>query len=214
MSTSSSLLTPTDLSPARSFDNKLNSTYEFGPAVPHLSQPSLLEPSSPNRSQDILRSSDSPPYRRSSYHQNSHQSASNTFPFFEPFSERSTPAQSFYSSPQQPRRSDPTRGSQLLRQQQQFPTPSEWLRTQEEPTLESRSSLGIENGLRSHTSYQYSNQGQNQSHSAHEVSPHPTIRAQLSLICHYKLAHQFPLSVAPIVLASLPCLCCPYHQIV
>jgi pumilio RNA-binding family len=180
MSTSSSLLTPTDLSPARSFELKLNSTYEFSPSAPHLSQSSLLEPSSPNKPHDILPPSDSPPYHRQSFSQSPRQPASNPFPFFEPFSERPSPAptvQPLYSSPQISRRSDSSRVPQSWRQQQQFPTPSEWLRASDELPTERKSSLvGAENPLRSPVTYQYPNnpQAQNSSH-AHEVNLLPSL---------------------------------------
>ena len=214
MSTSSTLLTPTDLSPARSFDLKLSSNFEFGPSANHLSQSSLLEPSSPTRPLEFLPLSDSPPFQRQSYSHSSHRSAApNPFPFFEPFSERPSPAptnQPFYGSPQPLRRPDSNRAMQPWRQQQQqLPTPSEWLRTAEEPALESRSGLvGAESSLRPSLNFQYPSQGQGQNVShAHEAS---TLRIFSLLRCLLTTAYQ------PINFLTLlhPSSSPPYHVFV
>ncbi|KAF8167240.1 armadillo-type protein [Crassisporium funariophilum] len=89
-SVSSALLTPTDLSPARSFEVKLHSPYEHA----FLSQSSLLfENGSPGKNHDNL-ASNPPTYRAPLVHLNHsrHQPTNNNFPFFEPFAEPPTPA--------------------------------------------------------------------------------------------------------------------------
>ena len=119
-SVSSALLTPTDLSPGRSFDVKLHSPYEH----PYLSPPSILfENSSPGKDQEGL-APNLPPYRAPLVHlnhaRNQPQAGANFYPFFEPFAEPPTPApiaqnqihpsppadlpQPLYNSPMPPRR--------------------------------------------------------------------------------------------------------------
>ena len=125
-SVSSALLTPTDLSPGRSFDVKLHSPYEH----PYLSPPSILfENGSPVKDQESLTSNlQVPAYRAPLVHLNhartQPQAGANFYPFFEPFAEPPTPApvaqnqihpsppsdipQSLYNSPM-PRRVDHAR---------------------------------------------------------------------------------------------------------
>jgi hypothetical protein len=179
MSTTSSLLTPTDLSPARPFDPKLNSAYEFGPSATHLSPSSLLlDPGSPNRLQDILPPSDSPSYSASHLHP-SQSSVHNLFPSIDRCTER--PAHSvhaFYNSIHLPRRSDLTRGPLLWRQQQRIPAPFEWARMNEDPSMEHTSGLVGTAGepLRSSLNHHYPTQGYNSSSQTHEVSSCQSIR--------------------------------------
>ena len=87
-SATSSLMTPTDLSPStRSFDPKLPLPYDLGHSLPYLQQSSLLfEQNSPARLQEGLFSH-SPTYRSS---QSTVQAPS--FTFFEPFSDVPAPA--------------------------------------------------------------------------------------------------------------------------
>jgi len=165
VSVTSALLTPTDLSPARFFDLKNHPPYELGLSHPYLPQSSLLF-ESPNRPSDSLPTSHSSSYR-SSHSQSSYLSSPNAFPFFEPFSEHPSPApiiQSHYNSPPA-RRPEPSRGPLMEwhqpQQQQQFPTPAEWLRPDEKTGAEhSSGAVGHEEPLRSSFVYQPS---------AHEV---------------------------------------------
>ncbi|PFH49040.1 hypothetical protein AMATHDRAFT_86688 [Amanita thiersii Skay4041] len=93
-SVTSSLLTPTDLSPARSFDVKLQNPYDLGHPVSYLPQSSLLFEQSPNsRAQDSLPlSTHISPYRSQFSHSSTCLPNTNAFSFFEPFSEPPTPA--------------------------------------------------------------------------------------------------------------------------
>ena len=145
-SVSSALLTPTDLSPGRSFDVKLHSPYEH----PYLSPPSILfENGSPVKDQESLTPNlQVPAYRAPLVHLNhtrtQPQAGANFYPFFEPFAEPPTPApvaqnqihpsppsdmpQSLYNSPMPSRRVDHARlqavdwrmNNQLQQQQQQL----------------------------------------------------------------------------------------------
>ncbi|KAM6498886.1 Armadillo-type fold [Amanita muscaria] len=94
-SVASSLLTPTDLSPPRPFDVKLQNPYDLGQSVPFLPQNSLLFEQSPmNRVQETLPlTTHTSPYR-SQFSQSSTclPTANTAYPFFEPFSEPPTPA--------------------------------------------------------------------------------------------------------------------------
>ncbi|KIM82223.1 hypothetical protein PILCRDRAFT_785661 [Piloderma croceum F 1598] len=110
ISTTSALLTPTDLSPARSFDFKLHSPYDthsqsLSPSsynsIPNIQHHNSLLPenSSPIRPFEhrLLSSPQSPSYRSLSQIQSLQQhspylQAPNPFPLFEPFSEQPTPA--------------------------------------------------------------------------------------------------------------------------
>ncbi|KAH7914543.1 armadillo-type protein [Hygrophoropsis aurantiaca] len=135
-STTSALLTPTDMSPAKTFDLKLNSTHEFPPSHPILPTPSLLfDPGSPLRSHDYMQSSQ-PAAQRFTSIQSTHIPGPNAFPFFEPFSEASSPAlssQPFYDSafPQIGRRQELVRVPSTNWRQQQVSAPAEWLRIED-----------------------------------------------------------------------------------
>lgn len=159
MSTASALLTPTDLSPARSFDIKLHSPYELHapslssftynsiPNINHHNNSLLFEQSSSIRSHEHqLHSPQSPSHRslvqpQSLQPQSLYQSADNSFPIFEPFNERRTPApispqfQSHFQSP--PHQSYYTttrtdvRGDPPMSWRQLLPTPPEWLRPED-----------------------------------------------------------------------------------
>jgi len=88
-SVSSALLTPTDLSPGRSFDVKLHSPYEH----PYLSPPSLLfENGSPGKNQEGPLNF--PSHRAPLVHLNHARSqpGANAYSSFEPFAEPPTPA--------------------------------------------------------------------------------------------------------------------------
>jgi hypothetical protein len=139
-------------------------------------------------------SSSHSPYRPS-YSQSSHI---NAFPFFEPFSEHPSPApisQSHYSSPPAPsRRTEPSRAQlpewHQPQQQQQFPTPAEWLRPNETTTAEYNSGIvGHEEPLRSSFTYQPT---------AHEVR-RSTFNSTLDavLICALYKSCTSPLTFSP-----------------
>ncbi|KAF8640907.1 hypothetical protein AX17_000555 [Amanita inopinata Kibby_2008] len=92
-SVTSSLLTPTDLSPARPFDVKLQSPYDLGQSLPYLPQNSLLFEQSPTRVQEPSPlPTHTSPYRSQFSQSSTCLPATNAFPFFEPFSEPPTPA--------------------------------------------------------------------------------------------------------------------------
>jgi pumilio RNA-binding family len=184
-SVSSALLTPTDLSPVRSFDIKFPAQYEHGQHQPYFSQSSLLfENGSPGKHQNTLAAhSPYPPFSHSNL-------PSNAFPFFEPFTEPPTPApinsvhiqyhppspsplpHSLYSSPLPPRRMESARPSpmdwRLTQQLQQQPasTHPDW-----RLACEKDYNFGIntqEDTLRSSFSYQKSTASQ-AFQSSHEV---------------------------------------------
>jgi hypothetical protein len=104
ISTTSPLLTPTDLSPARSFDIKFNAPYDLRRSSSHLSQSSLLlEPNSPTKLQDLSSNfSQYRPVYPTSYHQNALSGNG-------AFTEKS-PDNSFLYATQAARRAEPTRG--------------------------------------------------------------------------------------------------------
>lgn len=169
-SVSSALLTPTDLSPGRSFDVKLHSPYEH----PYLSSPSLLfEHGSPGKDQESLVPTLPTTYRAPLVHLNHahNQHGANAYPFFEPFAEPPTPApmaqnqihpsppsdlpQSLYNS-SLPRRVDHPRlqpvdwrmNNQLQQQQQQSLHP-DWRLASEKFTNDYTFANGREEPLRS-----------------------------------------------------------------
>ena len=121
ISTTSPLLTPTDLSPARSFDIKFNAPYDLRRPASHLSQSSLLlEPNSPTKMQEFPSnfSQYRAPYATS--YQNAQ--ANNNGQFFDKSSDHA-----FLYAAQSTRRGDATRGSSLAwRGPQQLS--SEWSR--------------------------------------------------------------------------------------
>lgn len=137
-SVSSALLTPTDLSPPRSFDLKLNTSYEVGSSHPYLNQSSLLfESSSPGRKQDHLESH-LPSFRTGPSHTQMAHAMTSPFPYFEPFSEPPTPtlataaAQTHYYAPASNSNSHTTY-SPPLRRRGEFtrPPPMDWRLTQQ-----------------------------------------------------------------------------------
>ena len=179
-SVSSALLTPTDLSPGRSFDVKLHSPYEH----PYLSPPSLLfENGSPGKDQETIRV----PLVHLNHTRN--QPGANAYPLFEPFAEPPTPApvaqnqnhlsppsglpQSLYSSTLPRRAIDEARlhpvdwrlNNQL---QQQQPLHPDW-RLAEKITNDYAFGNGREEPLRSSFVYQQSPSTQFLQ-SSHEVS--------------------------------------------
>ncbi|KAH7924798.1 ARM repeat-containing protein [Leucogyrophana mollusca] len=135
-STTSALLTPTDLSPAKTFDLKHNSPRDFPPSHSNLPPSSLLfDPGSPLRAHDYMQSPQTSAQRFTSI-QSTNMAAPNAFPFFEPFSEAPSPAlgsQPFYDSsfPQLGRRPELSRVPSMTWRQQQLSAPAEWLRVEE-----------------------------------------------------------------------------------
>lgn len=104
-SATSALLTPTDLSPAKGIDLKLNN-YEYHSSAPS-PQGLMLDPGPPHRAGEIYPSHHSHPVQPA----NAFQQTATTFPFFEPFSEASAqnPSAQVFSSAQHHlvNRSDP-----------------------------------------------------------------------------------------------------------
>ncbi|KAG1763232.1 armadillo-type protein [Suillus occidentalis] len=131
-STVSALLTPTDLSPAKtSFDLKINPPHELAPSHSTLSPSSILfDHGSPLRAHDFMSHN---VHQRFSSVPSSNLMPPSPLPYFEQSSENSSPAldsQQFYDSafahlnhPELPRGS--------WRQPQQLPAPPEWLRVEE-----------------------------------------------------------------------------------
>ena len=97
-SATSSLLTPTDLSPPRPFDVKLQNPYDLGQSVPYMPQNSLLFEQCPiNRAQDpspLSSQTASAPYRSQFSQSSTCLPTTSSLQFFEPFSEPPTPAPS------------------------------------------------------------------------------------------------------------------------
>ncbi|KAF8633565.1 hypothetical protein AX15_001363 [Amanita polypyramis BW_CC] len=93
-SATSSLLTPTDLSPPRSFDVKLQNAYEFAQSLSYIPQNSLLfEQISTDRAQDPSPLSvHTAPYRSQFSQSSTCLPTTSPLQFFEPFSEPPTPA--------------------------------------------------------------------------------------------------------------------------
>jgi len=126
ISVTSSLLTPTDLSPAKNVDTKF--AYEFHPSEPS-AQGLMLDAGVPHFSDD--------PYASlSSHFQSSHVSSAypqlpNAYPFFEPFSDRPSPAPNMQSFPgvvhRVVNRGEPV--PSVTWQHDRLPTSSEWLRS-------------------------------------------------------------------------------------
>jgi pumilio RNA-binding family len=144
-STASALLTPTDLSPAKTpFDLKITPPYE-APSVPCNVSPSslLFDPGSPLKARDFL-SAVNIPSSRLLEPPVSCALPSGGFPFFDQYLESTSPAlgtQPLYDSafPQLVRRSDLSSvPSSTWRQQQQLP---EWRRAEEK--LMSDFSIGL-----------------------------------------------------------------------
>ncbi|KAG2342064.1 ARM repeat-containing protein [Suillus weaverae] len=131
-STVSALLTPTDLSPAKtSFDLKINPPNELAPSHSTLSPSSLLfDHGSPLRAHDFMSHN---VHQRFSSVPSSNLLPPSPLPYFEQSSENSSPAlgsQQFYDSAfAHMSHSELPRGS--WRQPQQLSTPPEWLRVEE-----------------------------------------------------------------------------------
>ena len=230
-SVSSALLTPTDLSPVRSFELKFPAQYEHGQHQPYFSQSSLLfENGSPGKHQDTLAA-------HSPYLPFSHSNQpSNALPFFEPFTEPPTPApinsvhtqyrpaspsslpHSLYSSPLPPRRMESAR-----------PLPMDWRLTQQlqqQPAsthpdwrlaCEKNFSINTqEDTLRPSFSYQQPTVSQ-AFQSSHEVCHlFVFLQAKINHICAFRPvpANQLSLPFTSFVVSSLSCLRRTHHQIV
>jgi hypothetical protein len=214
ISTTSPLLTPTDLSPARSFDPKFNATYDLGRSAIHSSESSLLFESNPLKRLQDMPSSDPSPYRPS--HNQS------PYPLLEPPSDTCLFSPQTYKAHNHPqpvaaRRPEPPRGpSMTWRSQHQS---SEWLRPTEKLFIGETFGHGAAENLapsRLPFSTQHANQGSNNSSHAHEVGhlPIDIMHPQylLSMDCDL-LAYQFSLASASILLSSLPCVRGAYHQV-
>ncbi|KAF8346084.1 armadillo-type protein [Amanita rubescens] len=93
-SATSSLLTPTDLSPPRPFDLKLQNPYDLGQSIQYVPQNSLLFEQSPiNRAQEPSPlSTHTAPYRSHFSQSSTCLPTTSSLQFFEPFSEPPTPA--------------------------------------------------------------------------------------------------------------------------
>ncbi|KAH8094749.1 ARM repeat-containing protein [Cristinia sonorae] len=132
ISTTSALLTPTDLSPAKGFDHKHGPAFDFSTAYQAQPNGLLFETGISQRYHEIT-SGDVVPVQHADRFQ---QSDAGPFPLFEPFSERPTPAPSsqtfpsMHQSAAHPRReSAPT--SPFSWGSQRFRTSSEWVRPDE-----------------------------------------------------------------------------------
>ncbi|PCH34348.1 ARM repeat-containing protein [Wolfiporia cocos MD-104 SS10] len=182
ISNSSALLTPTDLSPAKTFDSKLDSTYGLGiingPQIDR-SFDRPFETGVPPRYNDASRSQFMPTttYRTSQPHPTVQREPS-VFPFFEPFSEASTPAQSSQSffqpfSQHAPHRGENVPFSQQPWNPQRLRTSSEWVQTDDRPPLEYPTALPASEPVVHHGhSRQMTSQSGGQTH-PNEVSLDP-----------------------------------------
>ncbi|KAG2751846.1 ARM repeat-containing protein [Suillus brevipes Sb2] len=131
-STVSALLTPTDLSPAKtSFDLKINPPHELAPSHSTLSPSSLLfDHGSPLRAHDFMSHN---VHQRFSSVPSSNLMPPSPLPYFEQSSENSSPAlgsQQFYDSAFA-HLSHPELSRGSWRQPQQLSAPPEWLRVEE-----------------------------------------------------------------------------------
>ncbi|KAF9237062.1 armadillo-type protein [Melanogaster broomeanus] len=152
-STTSALLTPTDLSPAKSFDLRITPPYEFDvSSVPSgvSSSPLLFDPCSPFKTRDFMSAANissrfpGPPA--------SCVMPSNNFPFFEQYSDGPSPVlgtQPLYDSafPQLARRPELHNVPSMIwrqQQQQQLSAPAELPRAEKKPTNDFSSGLANE----------------------------------------------------------------------
>ncbi|KAG2354968.1 armadillo-type protein [Suillus spraguei] len=131
-STVSALLTPTDLSPAKtSFDLKINPPHELAPSHSTLSSSSLLfDHGSPLRAHDYMSHN---VHQRFSSVPSSNLLPPSPLPYFEQSSENSSPSlgsQQFYDSAFA-HLSHPELSRGSWRQSQQLSAPPEWLRVEE-----------------------------------------------------------------------------------
>ncbi|KAF4604516.1 hypothetical protein EYR40_003290 [Pleurotus pulmonarius] len=143
-SVASALLTPTDMSPARtSFaDTKVHTGYEF-PPLPYLTQQqALFEPTTPTRNFDDLTSSHSPTYRATHLPSSYSSSPNNAYSFYESYSQQSPSgalsSQGLMTTPSPQRRLENARAppfdwhaAQPLSSVQAYPTSSDWIRPEE-----------------------------------------------------------------------------------
>ncbi|KAF8837623.1 ARM repeat-containing protein [Paxillus ammoniavirescens] len=152
-STTSALLTPTDLSPAKaSFDLKNTPPYDVLTVPSNVSPSSLLfDPGSPLKTRDFMSGVNNSQSRFPGP-QVSCVMPSNNFPFFGQYSENPSPVlgtQPLYDSafPQLARRPElPNVSSMTWRQQ--LPVPAEWLRAEEKSVNDFSSGLASEDPLR------------------------------------------------------------------
>ncbi|KAG1879622.1 armadillo-type protein [Suillus tomentosus] len=170
-STVSALLTPTDLSPAKtSFDLKINPPHELAPSHSTLSPSSLLfDNGSPLRAHEFMSHN---VHQRFSSVPSSNLLPPSPLPYFEQSSENSSPAlssQQFYDSAfAHLNHPELSRGS--WRQPQQLSAPSEWLRVEEKLGSDYPSGVTVgENSLRTSPSQPSFPPRQNGVH-AHESS--------------------------------------------
>lgn len=215
-STTSALLTPTDLSPAKaSFDLKVTPPYET-PSVPSSVSPSslLFDPGSPLKARDFLSAVNIPQSR----HLEPTVSCalpSGGFPFFDQYLENTSPAlatQPLYDSafPQLVRRPSPS--STTWRHHQQLP---EWRRAEEKPMSDFSIGLPGEDPLRvSPSQNAFTRQGTAGAHS-HEVR-HSSINsgnahAHTCSVIH--AAYQFLIAPPPLLVTALSCFRSAYHQV-
>ena len=214
-STASALLTPTDLSPARtSFDLKITPPYEAPPVPSNVSPSSLLfDPGSPLKARDFLSVVNIPPSRLLEPPV-SCALPSGGLPFFDQYLENTSPAlgtQPLYDSafPQLVRRSDLSSvPSSTWRHQQQVP---EWRRAEEKPLSDFSIGLPGEDPLRTSPSQNaFARQGSAGAHS-HEVRHLSFIRNTYRLTCGC-----VPSFTQPINFLSLlhPSSSPPYHVFV
>lgn len=143
-SVASALLTPTDMSPARtSFaDTKVHAGYEF-PPLPYLTQQqALFEPTTPTRNFDDLTSSHSPTYRATHLPSSYSSSPNNAYSFYESYSQQSPSgplcSQALMTTPSPQRRLENARvppfdwhASQPQPSLQAYPASSDWIRPEE-----------------------------------------------------------------------------------
>jgi pumilio RNA-binding family len=204
ISTTSPLLTPTDLSPARSFDIKFNAPYDLRRPASHLSQSSLLlEPNSPTKMQEFSSnfSQYRPPYATS--YQNAQ--ANNHGQFIDKSSDHA-----FLYAAQSTRRGDTTRGSSLAwRGSQQLS--SEWSR-HGEPRFMDHNGLSASEDLPRYPFAAHHPIQTNNSVQSHEVWIFLLTYWHVALIRHLS-ANQLPVAFATVLFPSLSCIRGAYHQV-
>lgn len=221
-STTSALLTPTDLSPAKSsFDLKVTPPYEVPSAPSNVSPSSLLfDPGSPLKARDFL-SVVNIPQSRLLEPPVSCALPSGGFPFFDQYLENTSPAlgtQPLYDSafPQLVRRPDLSIvSSSTWRHQQQLP---EWRRAEEKPLSDFSIGLPGEDSLRTSPSQSaFTRQGTAGAHS-HEARHHSLIRNMSNTyvpMCSFiHAAHQFLVAPSPLLVSALSCFRSTHHQVI
>lgn len=221
-STASALLTPTDLSPAKtSFDLKITPPYEAPSVVPSNVSPSslLFDPGSPLKARDFLSVVNIPPSRLLEPPM-SCALPSGGFPFFDQYLESTSPAlgnQPLYDSafPQLVRRSDLSNvPTSTWRHQQQLP---EWRRADEKSMSDFSIGLPGEDSLRTSPSQNaFARQGSAGAHS-HEARQLSFIQNIYRLTCECSFlhaAHQLLVAPSPLLVSALSCFRCTYYQVV